>query len=117
MIEFSDKQAELVKLLKRNELKRINLLEGAVRSGKTWISLIVFSLWVATQSKDATLLMVAKTLTSLKRNCLELLQSLIGEQNFTYNLSQKQGLLFGRVVYLEGVNDVTLIQYNGEYHG
>lgn len=106
MIEFSDKQAELVKLLKRNELKRINLLEGAVRSGKTWISLIVFSLWVATQSKDATLLMVAKTLTSLKRNCLELLQSLIGEQNFTYNLSQKQGLLFGRVVYLEGVNDV-----------
>ena len=106
MIEFSDKQAELVKLLKRNELKRINLLEGAVRSGKTWISLIVFSLWVATQSKDATFLMVAKTLTSLKRNCLELLQSLIGEQNFTYNLSQKQGLLFGRVVYLEGVNDV-----------
>ena len=106
MIEFSDKQAELVKLLKRNELKRINLLEGAVRSGKTWISLIVFSLWVATQSKDATFLMVAKTLTSLKRNCLELLQSLIGEQNFTYNLSQKQGLLFGRVAYLEGVNDV-----------
>ena len=43
MIEFSDKQAELVKLLKRNELKRINLLEGAVRSGKTWISLIAVS--------------------------------------------------------------------------
>lgn len=105
MIEFNPKQAELIKKLKNNELKRINLLEGAVRSGKTWISLIVFALWVAMQPKDGTFLMVAKTLTSLKRNCLELLQSLIGEQNFKYNISQKQGTLFGRTVYLEGVND------------
>ena len=106
MIKFSPKQEDLVLKLKRGELKRINILEGAVRSGKTWISLIVFALWVATQPKDATFLMVAKTLTSLKRNCLDLLQSLVGEQNFKYNISAKQGLLFGRVVYLEGVNDV-----------
>jgi PBSX family phage terminase large subunit len=106
MIEFSEKQADLVRMLKNNELKRINLLEGAVRSGKTWISLIVFALWVATQPKNATFLMVARTLTTLKRNCLELLQNLVGENNFTYNLSQKQGTLFGRVVYLEGVSDV-----------
>lgn len=105
MIEFSEKQAALVRILKRNELKRINILEGAVRSGKTWISLIVFALWVATMPKDATFLMVAKTLTSLKRNCLDLLQGLVGENNFTYSLSSKQGILFGRVVYLEGVND------------
>lgn len=106
MIEFNPKQADLVRRLKNNELARINILEGAVRSGKTWISLIVFSLWVATMPKDATFLMVAKTLTSLKRNCLELLQDLVGEENFTFNLSQKQGTLFGRTVYLEGVNDV-----------
>ena len=106
MIEFNPKQTELIKRLKNNTLARINILEGAVRSGKTWISLIVFALWVATMPKDATFLMVAKTLTSLKRNCLELLQSLVGEDNFTYNLSQKQGTLFGRTVYLEGVNDV-----------
>lgn len=106
MIKFNPKQTELVSMLKNNNLKRINILEGAVRSGKTWISLIVFALWVAMQPKDATFLMVAKTLTSLKRNCLDLLQSLIGEQNFKYNLSQKQGMLFGRTVYLEGVNDV-----------
>ena len=105
MIEFSEKQADLIKKLKNNELKRINLLEGAVRSGKTWISLIVFALWVAMQPKDATFLMVARTLTTLKRNCLDLLQSLVGKQNFEYTLSQKQGVLFGRVVYLEGVND------------
>lgn len=105
MIEFSPKQAKLIKQLKNNELARINLLEGAVRSGKTWISLILFSLWIATQKADATFLMVGKTLTSLKRNCLDLLQGLIGEANFQYNLSKKEGLLFGRVVYLEGTND------------
>ena len=106
MIEFNPKQADLIRRLKRGELARINILEGAVRSGKTWISLIIFALWVATMPKDATFLMVAKTLTSLKRNCLELLQSLVGEDNFTFNISQKQGKLFGRTVYLEGVNDV-----------
>jgi PBSX family phage terminase large subunit len=106
MIEFNPKQAELIKRLKNNTLARINILEGAVRSGKTWISLIVFALWVATMPKDATFLMVARTLTTLKRNCLELLQSLVGEDNFSYNISQKQGTLFGRTVYLEGVNDV-----------
>lgn len=106
MIKFNPKQAELIAKLKAGTLPRLNILEGAVRSGKTWISLIVFALWVATMPQDATFLMVAKTLTSLKRNCLELLQSLVGEDNFSYNLSQKQGVLFGRTVYLEGVNDV-----------
>lgn len=105
MIEFSPKQKDLIKQLKQEKLVRINLLEGAVRSGKTWISLIVFALWVALQPKEATFLMVGKTLTSLKRNCLDLLQSLVGESNFTYNTSNKEAVLFGRIVYLEGTND------------
>ena len=106
MTKFNPKQEELIRLLKTDKLARINILEGAVRSGKTWISLIVFALWVATMPKDATFLMVARTLTTLKRNCLELLQVLVGEDNFSYNISQKQGKLFGRTIYLEGVNDV-----------
>ena len=93
-------------MLKAGKLPRLNILEGAVRSGKTWISLIVFALWVATMPDNATFLMVAKTLTSLKRNCLELLQGLVGEDNFSYSTTQKEGVLFGRTVYLEGVNDV-----------
>lgn len=106
MIKFNPKQAQLIAKLKAGKLPRLNVLEGAVRSGKTWISLIVFALWVAMMPADATFLMVAKTLKSLDRNCLRLLQSLVGEKNFTYNLQQKEGLLFGRVVFLEGVNDV-----------
>jgi len=102
---FSEKQTELVSLLKHEKLRRINLLEGSVRSGKTWISLLVWALWVGTMPADASYLMVAKTLTSLRRNCLDLLQSLVGTKNFKYNLNKKEGRLFGRLVYLEGVND------------
>lgn len=89
----------------RDELKRINLLEGSVRSGKTWISLVLWAFWVGTMPKDGSYLMVAKTLTSLRRNVLDLLQSLVGARNFSYSLPKKEGRLFGRLVYLEGVND------------
>lgn len=102
---FTPKQAELIKLFKLGKLRRINILHGSVRSGKTWISLVLWALWVATMPEDKAYIMVAKTLTSLKRNCLDLLQSLVGEENFSYSLAAKEGRLFGRKIYLEGVND------------
>lgn len=102
---YSDKQLALLKLWQQDGLKRINLLEGSVRSGKTWISLVLWAFWVATMPKDGNYLMVAKTLTSLRRNCLDLLQDLVGTNNFNYSLSKKEAILFGRLVYLEGVND------------
>lgn len=83
--------------------KRINLLTGSVRSGKTYISLLKWALFVA-QGPDEEYLMVGKTITSLKRNCLGLLQTLVGD-NFTYSASQKKGILFGKTVWLEGAND------------
>lgn len=102
---FTEKQKQLISIFKHNQLKRINLLEGSVRSGKTWISLVLWALWVASMPKDGEYLMVAKTLTSLSRNCLNLLESLVGSKNFTYSTSKKEGRLFGRLIYLEGVND------------
>lgn len=48
--------------------------------------------------------MAGKTLTTLKRNCLVLLEELIG-QNITYSISQKKATIFGRTVWLEGAND------------
>lgn len=48
--------------------------------------------------------MVGKTITTLKRNCLGLLQQLIGG-NIKYNISQKKATIFGRTVWLEGAND------------
>ena len=102
---YTEKQKELLRAFQEKKLKRINILHGSVRSGKTWISLVLWAFWVMTSPKDKNYLMVAKTLTSLKRNCLDLLESLVGKNNFSYSIGQKEGVLFGRKVYLEGVND------------
>jgi PBSX family phage terminase large subunit len=102
---YTPKQRELLRMWQEGKLKRINLLEGSVRSGKTWISLVLWAFWVATMPRDGNYLMVAKTLTSLRRNCLDLLQELVGTKYFTYSLTRKEAYLFGRLIYLEGVND------------
>lgn len=104
-ISFSQKQEQVISLLKHGELKRINLLEGSVRSGKTWISLVLWAMWVATQPEDSSFLMAAKTLTALERNNLNLLASLVGADNFKFSVASKKGTLFGRTVYLEGASD------------
>lgn len=87
------------------EDRRINLLTGSVRSGKTYISLLKWAIFVGSMPSDVEFLMTGKTLTSLKRNCLGLLQDLVGSNNFKFSISQKSGILFGRTVWLEGAND------------
>lgn len=88
-----------------SEDKRINLLTGSVRSGKTYISLLKWAVFVGTMPEASEFLMAGKTVTSLKRNCLGLLQDLVGTSNFTFSVSQKSGKLFGRTIWLEGAND------------
>lgn len=104
---YTPKQRALMELWRTNKLRRINLLEGSVSSGKTWISLVLWAFWVKTMpdGQDHLYLMSARSLTTLKRNCLLLLQSLVGESNFTFSISSKEGLLFGRRILLEGAND------------
>lgn len=104
-IAFTAKQNEFIRLLKQDKLKRVNLLQGSVSAGKTWISLIAWALWVATRPKDHLYMMCGKSLQTLKRNCLLPLQDLIGKKNFTFSVSTKEGKLFGRKIMLEGAND------------
>ena len=56
--------------------------------------------------QDKLYLMCAKSLTTLKRNCLILLEELVGAKNFKFSIAAKEGYLFGRRVLLEGANDV-----------
>ena len=97
---FSKKQEDFL----GGDLRRINLLYGSVRSGKTWISLLKWACWIREQPINKEFLMVGKTVTTLKRNCLGLLETLIGD-NITYSISQKKATIFGRTVWLEGAND------------
>lgn len=102
---YTPKQRGLMMRWKQNRLHRLNLLEGSVSSGKTWISLVLWAFWVATMPKDKLYLMCGKSLTTLKRNCLVLLEELVGSSNFVFSLASKEGYLFGRRVLLEGAND------------
>lgn len=102
---FTAKQNELMRLFKQDKLKRLNILQGSVRSGKTWISLILWALWVAIRPKEYIYMMCGKSLQTLKRNCLLPMQELFGEKLFTFSLSTKEGVLFGRKIMLEGAND------------
>lgn len=103
---YTKKQLELMRLWQKNKLKRINLLEGSVSSGKTWISLVLWAFWVKTMPQDGLYMMCAKSLTTLKRNCLLLLQELVGESNFKFSITSKEGWLFGRHIILEGAADI-----------
>jgi len=102
---YNPKQKDFLKRIQSNTLSRINILEGSVSSGKTWISLVAWAFWVATMPKQGLYMMCAKTLTTLKNNCLLPLQDLIGESNFSFSVSTKEGLLFGRTILLEGAAD------------
>lgn len=101
---LTEKQNSLMQIAKGG-LKRINILHGSVRSGKTWISLVLWCVWVRNMPPDKTYIMTAKTLTTLKRNCLDLLELLAGKKNFKYSISKKEAVLYGRKIYLEGVAD------------
>ena len=56
-------------------------------------------------TSDSLYLMSARSLTTLKRNCLLPLQSLVGEGNFKFSINTKEGSLYGRTIRLEGAND------------
>ena len=90
-----------MRLLKDGGLRRLNIFEGSVRSGRTYISMIMWAFWVAGSPKDKAYLMSGKTLTTLKRNVLEPLKELLGD-GFSFSVAKKEGELFGRKIYLEG---------------
>ncbi|MCL2077384.1 MAG: PBSX family phage terminase large subunit [Oscillospiraceae bacterium] len=102
---LSKRQRECLEYLKSGGLKRINILEGSVRSGKTYISLLLWGFWIVTKEASCTFMMAGKTLTTLKRNVLEPLADIFGAESFNYSTGKKEASLFGRRIYLEGVSD------------
>lgn len=102
---YTPKQKALVLRTLNNDLKRTTLLEGSVSSGKTHVSLIMWAFMVGQMPEGKLYLMLGRTLTTLKNNCLYPLQDMVGSNNFTFSISTKEATLFGRKVLLEGAND------------
>ncbi len=87
------------------KLGRVNVLEGSVRSGKTYVSIVGFGLWLCSMPQGGAYLLAGKTLTTLKRNVLDVMSAVFGDE-FAYSPSDKSAKLFGRRLYLEGACDL-----------
>lgn len=83
---------------------RLNIWEGAVRSGKTVASLIRWIEFIAA-SAPGPLLMVGKTERTLKRNILDPLQDILGASRMRINTGTGEAKILKRRVYLAGAND------------
>jgi PBSX family phage terminase large subunit len=84
---------------------RVNLAHGAVRSAKTVGANVRWLRAVLEAPAGVNLLMTGKTLTSLERNVLLPIASLVGPQNFDFKRSLKVATIYGRPVLCEGAND------------
>lgn len=85
-------------------LRRINLLEGSIRSGKTFVSILKWAMWVRQRPKNELFMMVGKTRETLQFNCLNLLEDLTGGE-FKSSPKSNVGWLYGHEVRLLGAND------------
>ena len=93
--QYTPRQQQLLEQWRRGSLRRINILEGSVRSGKTHVSLALWALWVAGSPKEGLYLMAGRTLAVLERNILGPLAAMGGQEILSYSLSPKSGRLFG----------------------
>jgi PBSX family phage terminase large subunit len=88
---------------------RINLWEGAVRSGKTVASLLRWLIFVATAPRGGQLVMVGRTRDSLFRNVFAVLQdpAIFGPLTrlIQYTNGAATATILGRTVHVLGAND------------
>jgi PBSX family phage terminase large subunit len=99
MQTFSEKQL----LALKNSYARINVAEGAVSSGKSFIFLIRF-LEELVNGPPGEYMIGGKSETTVLRNVVKPLDNMIGGI-LRYNQSRRQFTLFERDVYIVGAND------------
>ena len=95
-----DKQRDFI----LNSNYRINAAHGAIRSGKS-VGATIKMIHEIITAPQGNILLVGKTLSSLKRNVLNDIGMWIGPDNFKLRMIQKEAEIYGRTVWLEGAND------------
>lgn len=83
---------------------RLNIWDGAVRSGKTYASIWRWIRFVV-EGPPGPLLMAGKTERTLKRNILDPIAAMVGQANFRHVIGAGECYLYGRPIMLSGAND------------
>jgi len=100
MYQISDKQ----KLSLKESDAKINIWEGAVRSGKTYISLWRF-LEELSNGPPGEYVLITRTYDSFKRNVLPLLEEMIGIKDIGWKHGHRTMNIFGKRVHVVGADD------------
>lgn len=83
---------------------RFTIWEGAVRSGKTIVSILAW-LWYIRTGPDGPLVMVGKTERTITRNVIEPILSMLGPKRAKYVAGRGELIIAHRVIYVVGAND------------
>lgn len=97
---LSKKQKESI----RAATARLNLWEGSVRSSKTVASIWRFLQFVGNAPKSGELLLAGKTMDALKRNVINPIIELVGNEAH-YSSGLREMRLFGRTIHTVGASD------------
>lgn len=103
-VDLSDKQEEFF----ATSTSFINLAEGAVRSGKTFVNLFRFSEHALT-SAPGDMMVLGKTERTVKRNVISPLKQIARGEDFRIRYVQGSGELWinDRLIHVVGANDVS----------
>lgn len=88
----------------RNAVMRVNLWEGAVRSGKTVASIVAWIKFIR-EAPAGNLLMVGKTERTLKRNIINEMVKILGRKRCRYVAGAGELWVCGRLIEVVGAND------------
>jgi len=94
----------------RDSTARINVWHGAIRSGKTFASILAFLIAVAQAPSSGLIVIVGRTLDTIGRNIMEPItdDGVIGKllsKHIKWTSGATTAVMFGRTVHLVGAND------------
>jgi len=86
-------------------ITRLNIYDGAVRSGKTITAIVAWAQWLHRGAPDGALMIAGKTERTIKQNIVDPMMEIFGTKYVKYSAGNHELWLFGRKHNIIGAND------------
>lgn len=103
-MDFKKPSAKAIKYFNYPD-KRINILEGSIRSSKTTISLLKYA-WRVKNEQESFGMMTGRTRDTIIRNCIIPLQEMLGDDVIKLNIGRGYCTIYGKLNWILGFNDI-----------